>query len=55
MPLCSKFQCFTKPKTEIGPQVLLEATIKVECVITEGEERMMGSVSAQYNYTCEAG
>ena len=54
MPLCSKFQFFTKPKTEISPQVLLEATIK-ECVITEGEERMMGSVSAQYDYTCEAG
>lgn len=40
MSLCSKFQCFTKLATEISPQVLLEATVKVECVITEGETEL---------------
>jgi len=36
MSLCLKFQRFTKPETEISLQVLLEATVKVECVIREG-------------------
>lgn len=58
MSLCSKFQCFTKPETEISPQVLLEATGKVECVITEGGRELtewLGVFHAKYDYTSEIG